>query len=179
MARTLLCMAAALVLAAPLLAQSSPSYTLEEHRLNQGGDPKGGAVLQSTSYQVSLDALGDSVGGPGPSSASYNLDAGPETTRPPGEVLNLRFTSKTALAWDGEPSVGSYNLYRALRADLPSGPGSCLVQGLTSPAGSDPDSPTSGVCWFYLVTAENRLGEEGTSGKRSSGTPRPNPTPCP
>lgn len=179
MARTLLLLTAILIFAAPLWAQSSPSFTLEESRLNQGGNPTGGAILQSTSFRVTLDALGDAVGAPGPLSASYTIDSGPETARPPGEVVNLRFTTKTALTWDPEPSVGTYNLYRALRADLATGPGSCLAPGLTAPAGSDADAPASGVCWFYLVTAENRLREEGTSGRDSAGTPRPNPTPCP
>jgi hypothetical protein len=32
---------------------------------------------------------------------------------------------------------------------------------------------------FYLVTGENRLGEEGTKGRTSTGAERVNPTPCP
>lgn len=161
------------------LAQTSPSYNLEEYRMNQGGDPRGGVALQSASYQVSLDAVGDSVGGPGPTSASYNLDSGVEALQPPGEVVNLRFTSKTTLTWDAELSVGSYNLYRAVRSDLPTGPGSCLQSALASPTGTDASDPGSGICWYYLVTAENRIREEGTSGRDSAGTVRPNPTPCP
>jgi hypothetical protein len=39
--------------------------------------------------------------------------------------------------------------------------------------------PSSGATFFYLATAKNRLGEEGTKGYRSSSVERPNPTPCP
>ena len=41
------------------------------------------------------------------------------------------------------------------------------------------DPVVAGACLFYLVTARNRLGEEGTKGYRSPGIERPNDAPCP
>lgn len=82
-------------------------------------------------------------------------------------------------AWDTESSVGSYNLYPAVRSDLAASSGSCLQSGLLTPAGTEASGPGSGVCWYYPVTAENRIQDEGTSGNSSAGTLRPNPPPCP
>ena len=53
------------------LAQSSANYRLSESVLNAGGDPA--PVLTSASYQVTLDAVGDSVSGANLSSASYGI----------------------------------------------------------------------------------------------------------
>jgi hypothetical protein len=44
---------------------------------------------------------------------------------------------------------------------------------------TDPDVPSVTTGYFYLVTADNRLDEEGTKGFRSNGTERGNPAPCP
>jgi hypothetical protein len=40
------------------------------------------------------------------------------------------------------------------------------------PTATDPASPPPDSIYFYLVTAENRLGEEGTKGYSSSGVER-------
>ncbi len=160
------------------LAQSSANFNLTESVLNAGGNPS--PVLTSASYQVTLDAVGDSVSGTNLSSASYSNNAGfAALFRPPGEVLDLRFTDSTHMAWDAEPSVGSYNLYRGLVSGLSGGYGSCLSSGISGEAGVDASTPSAGQCFFYIVTAENRLAEEGTLGRTSSGVQRPNPSPCP
>jgi hypothetical protein len=39
--------------------------------------------------------------------------------------------------------------------------------------------PDPGQGFFYLVTARNRLAEEGTKGSTSAGVPRSNAFPCP
>ena len=164
--------------AAPSAAQSSTSYKLTESVFNAGGNPS--PVLASASYAMTLDAVGDSVSGTNLASASYSSDAGfAAWFHPPGEVLDLRFTDSTHLAWDPEPSVGSYNLYRGLVSGLSGGYGVCLSSGLTGESGVDASTPSAGQCFFYLVTAENRLAEEGTLGHTSSGVERANQGPCP
>jgi hypothetical protein len=55
----------------------------------------------------------------------------------------------------------------------------CLQSGLLVGSAADIQSPPAGSGFFYLATARNRLGEEGTKGFASSGTRRVNPSPCP
>jgi hypothetical protein len=171
-----------LALAAPTppLAQESAGYRLNEHAFNAGGHPGEGLTLSSAGFHVSLDALGDVVAPGGLSSGSFHLEGGWVVAYPPpGEVMNLHFaTDGTTLIWDPEKSVGSYAVYRGALADLKAGIyGTCLKSGLTVNAGSDLANPTQ--VFFYLVTARNRLNEEGTKGYASSGVERPNPLPCP
>jgi hypothetical protein len=163
-------------------AQVSTSYKLTEHVFNAGGHPAEGVMLTSTSYRVTLDAIGDSVTGYGLSSASYRMDGSfGFCFPPPGEVTGLHFTDHQTLVWDAERSVGVYNLYRNLMSVLSGGDtGTCEQHDLTATTATDTDpAPSAGDGFFYLVTAENRLAEEGTKGWRSSGSERPNPLPCP
>ena len=85
---------------------------------------------------------------------------------PPREVTGLVFLDDDTLHWDPEPSVGVYNLYRDTLPALPEGGyGSCDQQGLTTTGATDVAPPPGvGDGYFYLVTAENRLAEEGTKG---------------
>jgi hypothetical protein len=160
------------ILAALAQAQSSASYQMEQGTFNNGGNPS--PELVSASYRVTLDAIGDGIAAVGLSSGSYEIDPGfPPTYAPPGEVHNLRFTSTTTLTWNPEPSAGSYSLYRGDRAGLPGSYGSKEQSGLTSPTATDGAVPSSGQCLIYLITASNRLNEEGTKGYTSSGIPRP------
>ncbi|MBP7149081.1 MAG: hypothetical protein KBD01_16250 [Acidobacteria bacterium] len=170
------CLAASL---APNLAQTSSSYRLSEQVLNAGGRPANGAVATSSSYALRLEAIGEAVLGSGPASFSYRLDGGfVSAYPPPREVSELRFDGPTTLVWHPENSVGAYELYRAGLETLPGGYGSCLQRGLTIATATETAVPAPGHGFFYLVTARNRLGEEGTKGSRSDGTPRPNPNPC-
>jgi hypothetical protein len=173
-------MTAALMLPGILaLAQTSASYKLTESTFNAGGNPA--PVLTSASYQVTLDSVGDSVSGASLSSASYNSSTGfPAAYPPPAEVATVRFTDSTTLVWTPEGSTGTYNLYRGFVTDLPGSYGACkLPANIVGESASDTDTPGSGQCYFYLVTAENRLAEEGTKGSDSAGNPHPNPSPCP
>ncbi len=160
--------------AAPAIAQSSASYTLEEQTCNAGGHPLNGSVLVSSSYRIRLDAIGDALVATGLASASYRagssfLAAYP----PPGEVVALWFPNKTGLSWSAESSVGTYSVYRDLVSALPGGDyGACLQQDLTATSTTDAETPGAGEGWFYLVTAENRLGEEGTKGRDTFGNER-------
>jgi len=159
-------------------AQSSTNYQNQEHTVNSGGKPA--PTLASTNYSVTLSSIGDGLSATGMSSTGYSMDGGfPTPYPPPGEVLDLQFTNKTTMGWDPELSVGTYSVYRGLVSGLSSGYGTCLAQGLTSTQANDAENPSAGQCFFYLITAENRLTEEGTLGNKSDGTPRANTAPCP
>jgi hypothetical protein len=165
----------ALLLGTTARAQTSASYALREQVFNGGGNPEGGTVLVSVSYRVRLDAIGEGVGGIGLASASYRQDGGFVVAYPPpGEVLDVRLDAdKTMLSWLPESSVGTYNLYRdALSALAGLDYGACLVQEIAGESTSDADVPSAGAGYFYLVTAANRLYEEGTKGFASSSAER-------
>ncbi|HEX4824715.1 MAG TPA: hypothetical protein VFV19_10395 [Candidatus Polarisedimenticolaceae bacterium] len=172
-------LAIAAAAAAPALAQTSASYKLTESIVNNGGDPVNGASGASASHRIKLDALGDGFLGVGLASASFHMDGGfVDVYPPPGEVQQQLFTSKTSMVWNPERSVGQYEVYRdALSGFL--GGGTCFSSGLTAESATDAATPAAGQGYFYLVTARNRLGEEGTKGLRTSGVERPNPSPCP
>ena len=158
-----------------VLAQTSASFKLEEHTFNAGGNPDQGVILTSASFRISLDAIGDAVAATGLSSASFQLDGGfPAGYPPPGEVLNLRLLADAeTLEWDAEGSIGSYNLYRDLLSSLTDlGYGGCEQESLTDETTTDTEAVPSGDGYFYLVTAENKLTEEGTKGFHSDATER-------
>lgn len=167
--------------ALPAVAQTSTSWDLRESVVNAGGHPTGGAAMQSASWSVRLDALGEAVPGPVASSASFTVESGfVGAYPPPREVAGLRFApaSRVRLAWAAERSAGTYGVYRGPTTGVAGG-GSCLAGGLSGLTYDDPAVPAPGEGSFYLVTARNRLFEEGTKGARSDGTLRPHPAPCP
>ncbi len=165
-----------LTLASPLVvAQTSTSYQLDEHVFNSGGAPLGGTPVSSASYSLSLVAIGDAVGGSStPSSASYGVSSGfPSAYPAPGEVRGLNFQNSTTLDWNSEHSAGSYNLYRDLLSSISGlGYGNCEQQDIAGPSATDATTPPSGDGYFYLVTVENRLDEEGTKGSASDTSQR-------
>lgn len=173
------CLLAILIVGA-VQAQESPGFDLREHTINSGGHPDQGSVLQSSSFRISLDAIGDAVQPMRVSSSSYSVSGGfVGTYPPPGEVSGLRFKNRTLLAWDGEPSTGAYNLYRDLLGALTGGDfGQCFKRDLPDTDEPDAEVPGPGEGFFYLVTAKNRLEEEGTKGESSSGAYRGG-TSCP
>jgi hypothetical protein len=76
--------------------------------------------------------------------------------------------------------VGIYNLYRDRISNLFGvNFATCEQEALTMPTAVDSDPPPTADGYFYLVTAENRLNEEGTKGFQSDGTERLNAAPCP
>ena len=152
-------------LAIPAFAQQSANFKLTEHVLNAGGHPSGGVVMASTSFKVTLDALGESVVQGGMTSASYHMDASfASAYPPPGEVAGLLFTDDQTLSWSAERSAGVYDLYRDNTSD---GYGNCEQEDVPGPPATDSSTPAAGNVFFYLVTVKNRLGEEGTKGFRS------------
>lgn len=173
--RIVLTVVAALVVAVPAGAQESPSYKLAEHAFNAGGHPADGAAPASTGYGMTLDAVGDALVGPDASSASYRMSASLTAGYPPpGEVRGLRFSDRQTLVWEPERSVGVYNLYRDQLSGLSGlGYGLCEQPGLTTATTTDSDPAPSGDGFFYLVTATNRLGEEGAKGLDREGNACP------
>jgi hypothetical protein len=161
-------------------AQTSASYRLTEATLNAGGNPSQGSLPASASFRIRLDAIGEAAL-PGPqSSGSFRADGGfVGTFRPPEEVRRLRFTDLSTLEWDPERSIGTYAVYRDALEALPASGGACRASGFAASTFVDRSAPKEGRGWFYLVTARNRLREEGTRGTRSDGIPRPATAPCP
>lgn len=160
----------ALFLAAPAFPQQSANFKLTEQVLNAGGHPSGGVVMASTSFKVTLDALGEGVVQGGMASTSYRMDASfVSAYPPPGEVTGLMFTDAQTLSWSVERSAGAYDLYRD---DTSDDYGNCEQQNLAGNTATDPSIPAANSRFFYLVTAKNSLREEGTKGFRSDSTER-------
>lgn len=161
-------------------AQTSSSYKLTEHSLNAGGRPEHGTVAASASYRITLDSIGDAIVAGSLSSASFHTVASfGQAYPPPEEVRDLRWATATDLEWNAERSVGGYNLYRDGLTDLPGTHGECLASDLGGTSYIDTTDPPAGDGYFYLVTARNRLHEEGNRGTRSDGTPRSSLNACP
>lgn len=157
---------AGLLLVVPILAQQSPNYQLSDHTFNVGGHTQ----LLSTSYQLTFVSIGDGTVGSGLSSTSYWMEGSfGAAYPPPGEVRGLRFSDAETLLWNPERSANDYNLYRDLLSNLVSlSYGNCEQQNLPVTAVTDNDPVPTGDGYFYIVTVENRLGEEGTKGFDSS-----------
>ncbi len=170
-----------LVAGSPALAQSSSSYQLTDTAVNNGGVPRDGTPLASTSFRITLDAIGGTSSAVSPASVNFVLDAGlVQSLRPAGEVGGLRFVDRTTLAWQAERSAGTYRVYRGLRSAVPGSYGACLTPaGLTDEQLADADVPATGESFVYLVAARNRLDQEGSVGSTSSGTPVSTYAPCP
>ena len=168
---------AGLLLSGMALAQTSTSFTLEEYALNAGGTPSHGVDLTSATFSITLASIGDTVAATGLSSASFEADVGFDAAYPPpGEVAAtcgasgepcLVFTDSQTLTWPAEPSAGVYNLYRD---DTSNGFGDCEEQDIAGTTTTDTATPTN--AFFYLLTVENRLAEEGTKGFQSDSTER-------
>ncbi len=163
---------AGLVLTSLALAQTSTSFTLEEHTLNAGGTPSQSVDLTSASFSITLASIGDTVVATGLSSASFEADVGFDVAYPPpGEVAAncgsgepcLLFTDSETLTWPAEPSAGVYNLYRD---DISNGFGECEEQDIAGTMTTDTAIPAT--AFFYLTTVKNRLAEEGTKGFQSN-----------
>jgi hypothetical protein len=75
-----------------VFAQESTNFKQKEHVFNEGGNPDGGAILTSTNFKITIDAIGEGLLGTLLSSTSFKMDSGfIPPYPPPGEVLNLLF----------------------------------------------------------------------------------------
>ena len=110
-------------------------------------------------------------------------------TLTPGDIANLRFTSKTTLTWNADPSglATEYHVYRGLRTDLSYGNfGACrddLDANRTDLSLTDASTPTPGQCFAYAITAARpgaatQPEREGTMGLTRC-MERSNVSPCP
>ena len=168
---------AAVVSASVAMAQSSASFEIKAQTFNAGGQP---VSIASAAFQIKLGSIGDSVAAVSLGSASFGVDSGFGLSfSPPGEVTGVRFDDHATLAWNPEKSTGAYNLYRNLLSAISPGFGACNQSNLPGETATDAALPNAGAGFFYLVTAENVLAEEGTKGFQSSGVQRANAAPCP
>jgi hypothetical protein len=164
------------------LAQQSASFHLTESSFNAAGTPSQGTILASPGLRLTFGSIGEPAVSSAPlASSSYRMDTSfANAYPPPGEALGLYFVDRTTLQWSPEKSVGTYNLYRDSLAELKTGSaGTCLQVDLDDEQAVDGSSPPQGAGWFYLVTARNRLGEEGTRGRTSWGSERSRTNACP
>lgn len=173
-------LAAALLLVSLAHGQSSTSYRLEERTFNAGGRPEDGIVATSASFAVTLDSIGDPFTPRLMSGATIRLVPGPVWVFPPPlEVSGLVWTAADRLIWEPAGSADSYNVYRDGLAAVASSGGACQQADVPSTSYDALADPARGAGFFYLVTANNRLHEEGGRGVRSDGTARPATPTCP
>jgi len=170
-----------LALAAAAFGQQSASYTQNEHVLNEGGRPEGGTIATSASYQATIDSIGEGLYPAVLSSSSFQVSGGfVAAYPPPQEIYPLYFQDSQTLAWQPDPSVGAYQLYRGDLATIANLTyGGCFDGGLAAATDTDAAVPAPGQAYYYLVTAANTLTEEGTKGYDSVGAERANASPCP
>lgn len=175
--RKTLILLAALASAGVAMAQSSASFEIKAQAFNAGGQP---VSVGSADFQIRLGSIGESVAAVSLGSASFGLDSGLGVSfSPPGEVTGVRFDDHVTLAWNPEKSSGAYNLYRSLLSAIAPGFGACNQSNLPGETANDAAVPGAGTGFFYLVTAENVLAEEGTKGFQSTNVERANAAPCP
>lgn len=168
---------AVLASASASMAQSSANFEVKAQAFNAGGQP---VTATSADFQIRLGSIGDSLAAASLVSASFGVDSGFGLSfSPPGEVTGVHFSDDVTLAWTPEKSTGAYNLYRNLLSAISPGFGACEQSNLPGETAIDADLPGAGTGFFYLVTAENVLAEEGTKGFQSSNVERANAAPCP
>jgi len=130
---------------------------------------------------------GFDVDGDGVAQACDCNDAGGTAWATPGEVTNLRFAnlpeSGPSWIWNSPAEIGgsavAYDLIRATDARQFDTATTCVA--LADPAiqsATDPEDPTAGAGFFYLVRARNACPSLGPLGSSSSGTPHVVPA-CP
>lgn len=163
-----------LLVSASAAAQQSSNYKMDEHALNAGGSPDGGVTLGSPGFSITLSSLGDGLLAATPASLSFQVQGGFVGGHPPaGEVRNLVFTDEVNLQWDPALSAGTYNVYRDLTSNLGAlGYGNCTQPDLAGASAQDADALPLGQAYFYLVTVDDMLLQEGSKGFQSGGTER-------
>lgn len=162
-------------------AQSSASFELDESVFHAGGHPQAGLQLTSTSYLITVDAIGETLVAPAMQSRTHAMDPGfARSYPPPRDVIQVVLHGdKETISWAPERSVGKYRVYRGDLDLLPVDYGVCRVSDVNGEQAPVDEYPDPGDAYFYLVTAESRLLEEGSKGLDSSGALRANPAPCP
>ena len=134
----------------------------------------GSTLLLSSSYRLSRSTLGDSIAELSLSGSSFTLATDWTATLPPAlEVESLRFESTSRLIWQVERSLGTYRIYRG-------GPTtqSCIGQAAQTHF-EDAALPSPSSAFYFLVTAVDAGGVEGSAGRSSSGSLRTPSGSCP
>jgi hypothetical protein len=99
----------------------------------------------------------------------------------PGEVMNLRWTTKTAIAWDAVTDASQYHAYRDALANRSYAIfGTCAdgVIPISGTTATETAIPSAGQGYYYVFTAEDGSGNEGTMGY-ATGAERSDFSPCP
>jgi hypothetical protein len=90
----------------------------------------------------------------------------------------MLFGDKHTLSWAGSTAVSSYDLYRGSVTNPWTWNHACIASGFPTPTFPIPDDPGTGLGFYYLVSGRN-VDSETSLGSDSTGTPRPNSSPCP
>ncbi len=92
----------------------------------------------------------------------------------------LRFVNQHTLVWAAEPGAQAYNVYKGIRvvSDTWQYGHDCLALDVVATTLADPFSPARDHLTYYLVTAEDQQGDEGSLGYGPGGVPRPPASPC-
>ncbi len=153
------------------MAQSGANWSVEDHSFNSGGTPvEGDTPLSPSGWELTLASIGDATRPVTAAGLSYSVTVGfGSAFEVPGEVMNLVFTTAQTISWDADSSADQYNLYRD---DTSDGYGNCEEQGLLAVTTTDASAPTPGNTFHYLVTASNRVAQEGTKGFQTDMTER-------
>lgn len=162
-------------------AQQSASHSISDATLNAGGSPRDGTALVSASHQVTLSSLGGFAARRGLQSASNFMDGGFVSGYVPAtEVHGVSWLDHETMQWSAHVAAGDYAVYRDSLAALAAGDyGDCHTHDISSTSVYDTDLPPAGSGFFYLVSVENRLEEEGTLGSSSTGDERVPAAECP
>ena len=93
-------------------------------------------------------------------------------------VLLAKTSTDAMISWSDAP--GPFNVYRGARegTDAWAYNHGCFSLNATSPT-SDPGIPPPASAYYYLVSRRDSRDCESIVGRDSTGTPEPNPGPCP
>jgi hypothetical protein len=98
-------------------------------------------------------------------------------------ITGLRFMARDQISWNCENGASSYNVYRAIPADLPpTDVGSCLLAAVSCPSPVPPGlelpgDPLPGQIWLFVVNG-NFANGEGTLGRGTDCAPRSPSSSC-
>jgi Thrombospondin type 3 repeat len=154
-----------------------------------GGGP---AITDMGAYEYTPDSDGDGIpnyadpdddgdGVPDASDCSSVIPSVSQPASPVGSTVILARGSGTTgvLSWAAVPRALVYNVYRGSRTQPWSYAMQCLVAETPIPTAQDPETPTLGTAFFYLVSAKNACGET-YAGQHTNGTQVfPSPTCAP
>ncbi len=100
----------------------------------------------------------------------------------PGDVQNLSWSDNDTVVWETAPSAAEYHVYRGPVSELSLAKFGTCQDGIdanrTDTTLDDMTLPAAGDAFYYVISAEDSGGNEGTLGLASC-VERSNFTPCP